>query len=755
MTMPLSNSPVSSTSPEDAAASQRIEALLLAMDEQGASDLFIEQGKRPRYRIAGQVPESDLPVIDDREFTAFIHTRLPAWAGKTFEESRDLDIGLSLNSGERFRLNLYYERNTPALVARRVPSGELDFETLRLPEAVHRLADAPRGLVLITGATGSGKSTTMAAILHYINEQYTRHIVTIEDPIEFVHRDLGSVVSQREVGHDTRDFSKGLRHALRQSPDVLFIGEMRDSETMQTAISAALTGHLVISTLHTADATQTLERIVNGYPEHLRDQVALDLSLALVGVVAQRLLPVPDGSTRVPAVEILLVTPRVQRIIAERRLGDIEEVMKTGGAEGMQSFTQALTDLWRSGTISVEAGCAAASNREEFLLAIGGMETGVGTLPSPRVEEGPSRFTMNKLLKAAVRNNASDLLISAGVPPMLRIDGDLFEVSGSNLSGEDTRRLLFSVLTPSRRAQFEEDKELDLALSIETEPDDDEPPVRRRFRVNGFYQKGQISCALRVIPDRIPKPEELGLPKALLRIAERLQGLVLVTGPTGHGKTTTLASVINLINQRRACHIITVEDPIEYVHTCHLALVEQREVHADTASFHNALKYILRQDPDVIMIGEMRDQETIAAALTAAETGHLVLATLHTNDAVQTIDRIIDVFPPHQQNQVRTQLAASLLGVFAQRLLPCRKGKGRVAAFEIMLANTAVRSLIRDNKTHQIPSAIETGAKEGMITFERALQTLHQRSIINRQDMVAILGEIVGGNSANRPVRRR
>ncbi|NOY79757.1 MAG: PilT/PilU family type 4a pilus ATPase [Kiritimatiellaeota bacterium] len=737
----------------EASAPLRIETLLEGMKTRDASDLFLEVGKPPRFRVAGQVCDSDLAVVQPAEFAAFLQSKLPQWVAEEFETARDLDLGLSLDSGDRFRLNLFYERNTPAMVARRVPTGELDFETLGLPEAVPRLADAPRGLLLITGATGSGKSTTMAAILHHINRQYPRHIVTIEDPIEFVHRDLRSLVSQREVGHDTRGFSQALRHALRQSPDVLFIGEMRDTETMQTAISAALTGHFVVSTLHTADVGQTLERIVNGYPEHLRDQVALDLSLALVGVIAQRLVPVADGSGRVPAVEILVVTPRARRLIAERRLNDIEEVIKAGGPEGMQTFNQALGDLWRRGTITVGAGCAAADNPEEFLLTVGGMDTGVESLQVPGSAASNSKFTMTKLLKAAVRNNASDLLISAGVPPMLRINGELFEVSGGVLSGEDTRRLLFSVLTPSRRAHFEEDRELDFALSLETESEDDAPPLRRRFRVNGFYQKGQISCALRIIPDRIPKPDELGLPKVLLRIAERTSGLVLVTGPTGHGKTTTLASVVDYINERRACHIITVEDPIEYVHTCQLALVEQREVYADTASFHNALKYILRQDPDVIMIGEMRDRETIAAALTAAETGHLVLATLHTNDAVQTIDRIIDVFPPHQQNQVRTQLAASLLGVFAQRLLPRRDGKGRVAAFEIMLANTAVRSLIRDQKTHQIPSAIETAAKEGMITFERALQKLHEQGIVNRQNIRAILGEITGTGLAGRTSR--
>ncbi len=744
-----------SQAPPETAAPRRVEALLESMKARAASDLFLEVGKPPRFRIAGQVCESDLPIVEPTEFAAFLQSNLPKWVGNEFETARDLDLGLSLASGDRFRLNLFYERNTPAMVARRVPTGELDFETLGLPEAVPRLADAPRGLLLITGATGSGKSTTMAAILHHINRQYPRHIVTIEDPIEFVHRDLRSLVSQREVGHDTRDFSRALRHALRQSPDALFIGEMRDTETMQTAISAALTGHFVVSTLHTADVGQTLERIVNGYPEHLRDQVALDLSLALVGVIAQRLVPVADGPGRVPAVEILVVTPRARRLIAERRLNDIEEVIKAGGPEGMQTFNQALGDLWRRGTITVETGCAAADNPEEFLLTVGGMDTGVESLQVPGTGASASGFTMTKLLKAAVRNNASDLLISAGVPPMLRIDGELFEVSGGVLSGEDTRRLLFSVLTPSRRARFEEDRELDFALTLEAESeDDDAPPLRRRFRVNGFYQKGQVSCALRIIPDRIPKPEELGLPKVLLRIAQRTSGLVLVTGPTGHGKTTTLASVLDYINERRACHIITVEDPIEYVHTCRLALVEQREVYADTISFHNALKYILRQDPDVIMIGEMRDRETIAAVLTAAETGHLVLATLHTNDAVQTIDRIIDVFPPHQQGQVRAQLAASLLGVFAQRLLPRRDGKGRVAAFEIMLANTAVRSLIRDQKTHQIPSAIETAAKEGMVTFERALQKLHEQGIVNRQNIHAILGEIAGTGPAGRPARR-
>ena len=254
-----------------------------------------------------------------------------------------------------------------------------------------------------------------------------------------------------------------------------------------------------------------------------------------------------------------------------------------------------------------------------------------------------------------------------------------------------------------------------------------------RFRVNGFYQKGAISCAIRLVPQIIPSAQELKLPEVLLELATKHHGLILVTGPTGHGKSTTLACIIDEINSSRSCHIITIEDPIEYVHKNKKAVIEQREVHADTRSFSSALKYVLRQDPDVILIGEMRDPETISAALTAAETGHLVLATLHTNDAIQTVDRIIDAFPAHQQNQIRAQLAACLQGVVAQRLLPKLNAEGRLGAFEIMLGTSPIQALIRDSRTHQILSTIETSAKDGMITFDKALMNLYNENLISRQ----------------------
>ena len=292
-------------------------------------------------------------------------------------------------------------------------------------------------------------------------------------------------------------------------------------------------------------------------------------------------------------------------------------------------------------------------------------------------------------------------------------------------------------MTPAQRAQFEAEREIDFALSVNVQNAAEEARDHR-FRVNGFYQKGNIACALRVIPQTVGDPESLMIPAAVMGLAQRRQGLVLVTGPTGHGKTTTIACLMAAINGQRACHIITIEDPIEIVHASGKAVIEQREVHADTKSFANALKYVLRQDPDVILIGEMRDRETIATALTAAETGHLVFATLHTNDAAQTVDRIIDIFPGDRQNQVRAQLAASLEAVISQRLLPHKDDETqRVAAFEVMFANTAVRSLIREQRTHQLLAALETGAKDGMITLDKALLNLYQANLISRQTFKA------------------
>ena len=355
------------------------------------------------------------------------------------------------------------------------------------------------------------------------------------------------------------------------------------------------------------------------------------------------------------------------------------------------------------------------------------------------------------LFDLVAQENASDLLISAGAPPILRINGQLFRSRTDALTPEQTEKLIFDFLTDEQREQFLKNKELDFSLASGR---------RHRFRVNVYRQKGAVTAAFRPIPETIPALEELGLPEAVNEIAEVKQGLVLVTGPTGHGKTTTQAALIDLINNERACHIITVEDPIEYVHTHKRSIVDQREVGGDTNSFPTALKYVLRQDPDVILIGEMRDLETIKAALTAAETGHLVFATLHTNDAIQTVDRIIDVFPGHEQQQIRFQLSLTLHSIISQRLLPNADNTGRVLACEMLLNTPAISHLIRDAKTHQVYSVMETSIREGMITMDKAVKTLYKGGQITEEDARAQMknpDELEGGGStspAKKPAKK-
>ncbi len=704
----------------------RLVQLLSKMEQLNASDLFFTEGAAPAVRIHGSVRKVDMPVSDRDALQGFLASVLHPRQLEIFEATGDVDAGFTAADNARFRLSCYRQRGRLAVVARALPSGELSFSDLELPDTVQALADRTRGLVLVTGATGSGKSTTLAAMIHRINTQRQAHIVTIEDPIEFVHSDKRARVSQREVGADTADFHAALRHAVRQSPDVLVIGELRDAETVQVAMSAALTGHLVLASLHTIDASQTLQRILSFFSEDRRVQVAMDMSLSLAGVVSQRLVPRRDGQGRVVAVETLTHTPGAARLIRDRKVEELADLMRSARSPHTVSFNRALLRLYRDGVIDFETGRAYATNPDEFALSAQGMETGVDGYRE-RSLDALGGLDMKALLELAQENGASDLHLTVGRPPILRIDGRLRPIDVAPLTGGDMRILLFSILTGRQRSSYELERELDFALALDT---------GRRFRVNAYYQKGHMAAALRAIPDEIPDAEALGLPETLIELGTRPHGLLLVCGPTGSGKSTTLACLVNRINRTRACRIITVEDPIEYTHVGVKATIDQREVAADTRSFAAALKYVLRQDPDVILVGEMRDLETVQAAMTAAETGHLVLATLHSNDAVQTIDRVVDVFPPHQQAQARSQLAAALLGIISQRLLPRATGNGRVPSFEVLVANPAIRNLVRDNKLHQIQSIMEANKKIGMKTMDAALVELYDAGDVSYEDAV-------------------
>lgn len=352
-----------------------------------------------------------------------------------------------------------------------------------------------------------------------------------------------------------------------------------------------------------------------------------------------------------------------------------------------------------------------------------------------------SAIRIESLLEECIKRKASDLHIQYGLPPILRVDGVLTPVGGApNLNEQMIQSLIFSTLDEEQRKILIKDKEFDFSFAFGDVA---------RFRVNAFHERGNLAAAFRLIPNEIKSIEELGMPPVVETFADFPRGLVLVTGPTGSGKSTTLAALVDKINREKATHIITIEDPIEFTHKSQRSVIVQREVHYDTFSFAAALRSALREDPDVVLIGEMRDLETIQAAITIAETGHLVFATLHTNSAAQSIDRMVDVFPPHQQPQVRTQLANMLMAVCAQRLVPAIAG-GRIVAAEVMVANSAIRALIRDGKTHQLDTAIQTGADQGMQTMDRTLAKLVQTGVITYDSAREFAVDI---NELNRLVR--
>ena len=342
--------------------------------------------------------------------------------------------------------------------------------------------------------------------------------------------------------------------------------------------------------------------------------------------------------------------------------------------------------------------------------------------PRPKVQLKPIHdIHIDELLEQVVAHNASDLHLAVGLPPVMRIDGALRKTKYEPLDPQVGQRMIYDILLDEQIERFETDLELDCSYQLQK---------MARFRVNVFKDRGTVASALRLIPTRIPTIRELGLPSVIEDLGRRPRGLLLVTGPTGSGKSTTLAAVVDQINKERSEHIITIEDPIEYLHTHRKSVINQREIGQDTHSFQAALRVALREDPDVLLVGEMRDLDTIQLAITCAETGHLVMATLHTNNAAESVDRMIDVFPSDQQEQIRVQLSNNLLAVLSQQLLPRAGQPGRIAAIEVMIATSAVRNLVRENKAHQITSIIQTSGEVGMQTMDQALRDLYQQSLV-------------------------
>lgn len=717
-----------------------IEDLLRGLIDDDVSDIFLNTAQIPHIRRSGRVREVNMSALSAEDINSFRNRVIDDKFELSYQETGAVDCAVVLKSNQRCRLNFFETEKGPAVAVRPIKDGNtITVDRLGLPQVIKDIASSSRGgIILVTGATGSGKSTTMAAMINEINNNQNKHILTIEDPIEFVYRNGKSLIAQREVANHTISFPEAIRNALRENPDVIVVGEMRDEETMQAALNAALTGHLVISTVHTSSAVLALERLINMVSEERREQLAIDFSLAMVAIVSQRLLPKKDTSGVCAALEILLATPLIRKHIADRKFGDVEQSLKESGTLGMTSFVRSIFKLYRDGVISEETAFEFVDNPDELRLLLQGMESGVDAFRShygERNDDNTHVIDMATLLRGAVKMGSSDLLLSVNAYPCIRLNGAIQAMDLPILQPIDTQRLLFSIISSHQRVIFEEKRELDFALSVNINlTNKPEGEINCRFRVNAFYQRGNIGIVARVINSYIPTPEQLSLPRVLLDLIKYKQGLILVTGPTGSGKTTTLASLINVINRTRNAHIITIEDPIEYTHKNINSIVEQRELNADTLSFATALKSALRQDPDVILLGEMRDTETMSAALTAAETGHLVFATIHTNNAPQTVDRIVDSFPSSQQNQIKLQLSGCILGIISQRLLRTIDGESRVGAFEVMIGTSPVKALIREGKTHQLQSAIETGFKDGMLTMDHALDYLYEKGIVTYEE---------------------
>ena len=453
-----------------------------------------------------------------------------------------------------------------------------------------------------------------------------------------MHESKKCLINQREVGPHTLSFTNALRSALREDPDVILVGEMRDLETIRLALTAAETGHLVFGTLHTSSAAKTIDRIIDVFPAAEKEMVRSMLSESLRAVISQTLLKTKDGNGRVAAHEIMIGTPAIRNLIRENKVAQMYSAIQTGGNIGMQTLDQSLQELVKRNVVASGEARNAAANKDAF--------------PGLRTEQmNAEKTSQHDLLRLMVAKKASDLFITAGFPPAIKVDGKMTPVSNQSLTPAHTSELARSIMNDQQAKEFEATKECNFAIS---------PPGIGRFRVNAFVQQGRVGIVLRTIATKIPKIEELGLPPMLKDVAMTKRGLVIFVGGTGSGKSTSLAAMVGYRNENTYGHIITIEDPIEYVHEHKNCIITQREVGIDTDNWFSALKNTLRQAPDVILIGEIRDRETMEYAIAFAETGHLCLATLHANSANQALDRIINFFPEERRDQLLMDLSLNL-----------------------------------------------------------------------------------------------
>ena len=554
-------------------------------------------------------------------------------------------------------------------------------------------------------------------MVNHCNDNRPDHIITIEDPIEFVHESKRCLVNQREVHRDTLGFTEALRSALREDPDVILVGEMRDLETIRLALTAAETGHLVFGTLHTSSAAKTIDRIVDVFPGEEKDMVRSMLSESLRAVISQTLLK-KNGGGRVAAHEIMIGTPCDPQ--PDPRGQDRPDVLRD-------------PDRRRAGHADprpVPHRAGRQGRGQQGRGALQGAEQGRSVM---RVAERTERHMdrdqaiklMQDLLRRVAEKKASDLFITAGFPPAIKIDGEIRPQSERALTVEQSATLVRAIMNDRQTKEFDATKECNFAIA---------PPGIGRFRVSAFVQQAAVGCVIRLINAKIPTFEELDLPPILKEVVLTKRGLVIIVGGTGSGKSTSLAAMVGYRNEKTRGHIVTIEDPVEYVHTHKGCVITHREVGVDTDSWHAALKNTLRQAPDVILIGEIRDRETMEYGIQFSETGHLVLATLHANSANQALDRIINFFPDERRDQLLMDLSLNIRALVSQRLIPRESGSGRIAAMEIMLNSPLIQDLIFKGEVAKIKEVMSRSTRLGMKTFDQSLFELYETGFISYED---------------------
>ena len=546
--------------------------LLAFAVKNNASDLHLSAGVPPMIRVDGDMKRINMPALSHKEVHGMVYDIMNDKQRKNFEEFFETDFSFEIPKLARFRVNAFNQNRGAGAVFRNIPSTILSLDELAAPKIFRDLCMLPRGLVLVTGPTGSGKSTTLAGMVNHCNDNRPDHIITIEDPIEFVHESKRCLMNQREVHRDTLGFSEALRSALREDPDVVLVGEMRDLETIRLALTAAETGHLVFGTLHTSSAAKTIDRVVDVFPAQEKEMVRAMLSESLRAVISQTLLK-RNGGGRIAAHEIMIGTPAIRNLIREGKIAQMYSAIQTGAQQGMQTLDQCLAELVTKGVVSKEEARYKASNKD---ACKGSMDR----------EQGIK--LMQDLLRRVVEKKASDLFITAGFPPAIKIDGEVRPQSERALTAEQSAVLVRSIMNDRQTKEFDATKECNFAIA---------PPGIGRFRVNTFVQQGNTGCVIRLINSKIPTLEELELPPVLKEVVLSKRGLVIMVGGTGSGKSTSLAAMVGYRNEKTRGHIVTIEDPVEYVHQHKGCVITHREVGVDTDNWHAALKNTLRQAP--------------------------------------------------------------------------------------------------------------------------------------------------------------